>query len=460
MECCTERDIKIKSNPSRSIKLLYQLYEKILNKDKSKKNEYISGNSVESSLVVEFNIIINNINKDIILNIEKNFKENIICSSELNSLDGNKNYQIIGEISKNILCQSLEKINQINKYVDIVLINDLLKNSEYIDDKDKESIKLLFDNLNLNFYDDKIIMIFTDGNYVNLLKASNSIEKQQNIFLSNREKNVTQNFIKMIELLKNSKIPFIIFFMPNDLRNNKDDFLIEHHKNINEIKNNLKNNIYKSYSFKLIDEEIDKLKKYILEFISYSCLEQDTTLEAISHSIYNEIIDNINQINIFRLELIIFKNENPNIKDIEDAFSLIIDKKCFEYKNEIINDENALSEYIQKNKKIPDDTFRILICETELEKNIEFLYDKIESFSLIIKKKDIGQKVFQILSDFKAKFKNYYNNEIDKEKIKVLDFKDEHFENLNRIKFNVLEEFYCWRIYELFFGILIKNIIK
>ena len=460
MECCTERDIKIKSNPSRSIKLLYQLYEKILNKDKSKKNEYISGNSVESSLVVEFNIIINNINKDIILNIEKNFKENIICSSELNSLDGNKNYQIIGEISKNILCQSLEKINQINKYVDIVLINDLLKNSEYIDDKDKESIKLLFDNLNLNFYDDKIIMIFTDGNYVNLLKASNSIEKQQNIFLSNREKNVTQNFIKMIELLKNSKIPFIIFFMPNDLRNNKDDFLIEHHKNINEIKNNLKNNIYKSYSFKLIDEEIDKLKKYILEFISYSCLEQDTTLEAISHSIYNEIIDNINPINIFRLELIIFKNENPNIKDIEDAFSLIIDKKCFEYKNEIINDENALSEYIQKNKKIPDDTFRILICETELEKNIEFLYDKIESFSLIIKKKDIGQKVFQILSDFKAKFKNYYNNEIDKEKIKVLDFKDEHFENLNRIKFNVLEEFYCWRIYELFFGILIKNIIK
>ena len=537
LECCTEKDIKIESNPSRTIKLLYQMYEKIIDKDKSKKNEFISGNSVNSSLVAEFDIIIKNINKDIILNILQNFKGNIICCSELNSLDEKKTYQIIGEVAKNILRQSSDKIKQINKYVDIVLINDILKNSEHIDEKDKERIKLLFDNLNLNYYDDKIIMIFTDGSYVNLLKASKSNEKQENIFLSNRDKKDTQNFIKMIELLKNSKIPFIIFFMPNDLRNNKDDFLIEHAKNKNENKTNLKNNIYKSYSLKLIDEEIDKFKKFILEYISYSCLERDSTLEVISHNLYNEIIDNINPVNIFRLELIIFKNENSNIKDIKDAFSLIIDKKCFEYKEEIINDENALTEFIQKNKKIPDDTFRILICETELEKNIEFLYDKIESFTLIIKKKDIGQKVFQILSDFKAKFKNYYsqqikkkiyknhlfysnnkeylngknlkkkiaydlvklninitlkkyendlsenktykellnsikeidfikqikwyyNNEIDKEKTKLLDFKDEHFENLNRIKFNVLEEFYCWRIYELFFGILIKNIIK
>ena len=537
LECCTEKDIKIESNLSRDIKLLYQVYEKIIDKDKSKKNEYISGNSVISSLIVEFDIVIKNITKDIILNIEQNFKGNIIYSSELNSLDEKKNYQIIGEVAKNILYHSSNKFKQINKYVDIILINETLKNFEHIDDKDKEIIKLLFDNLNLNYYDDKIIMIFTDGSYVNLLKAIKYCENQENIFLSNREKKDIQNFIKMIDLLRKSKIPFIIFYMPNDLRNNKDDFLIEHAKNLNEIKNNLKDDIYKSYSLKFIDEEIDKFKKYILEYISYSCLEQDTTLEAISHNLYNEIIDKINPINIFRLELIIFKNENSNIKDIEGAFSLIIDKKCFEYKKEIINDDNALNEYIKKNKKIPDDTFRILICETELDKNIEFLYDKIESFSLIIKKKDIGKKIFEILRDFKAKFKNYfsqqikkkiyknhlfysnnkeylngknlikkisydllklninitlqknendlyrnktykellnsikeidfikqikwyYNNEIGEEKTKVLNFKEEYFNNLNRIKFNVFEEFYCWRIYELFVGIVIKNIIK
>ena len=267
MECCTEKDIKIESNPSRDIKLLYQVYEKIIDKDKSKKNEYINGNSVMSSLEVEFDIVIKNITKDIILNIEQNFKGNIIYSSELNSLDEKKNYQIIGEVAKNILYHSSNKFKQINKYVDIILINETLKNFEHIDDKDKEIIKLLFDNLNLNYYDDKIIMIFTDGSYVNLLKAIKYYEKQENIFLSNREKKDIQNFIKMIDLLRKSKIPFIIFYMPNDIRNNKDDFLIEHAKNLNEIKNNLKDDIYKSYSLKFIDEEIDKFKKYILEYL-------------------------------------------------------------------------------------------------------------------------------------------------------------------------------------------------
>ena len=101
LECCTEKDIKIESNPSRDIKLLYQVYEKIIDKDKSKKNEYINGNSVMSSFEVEFDIVIKNITKDIILNIEQNFKGNIIYSSELNSLDEKK------------IIKSLEKLQKI-----------------------------------------------------------------------------------------------------------------------------------------------------------------------------------------------------------------------------------------------------------------------------------------------------------------------------------------------------------
>ena len=101
LECCTEKDIKIESNLSRDIKLLYQVYEKIIDKDKYKKNEYINGNSVMSSLEVEFDIVIKNITKDIILNIEQNFKGNIIYSSELNSLDEKK------------IIKSLEKLQKI-----------------------------------------------------------------------------------------------------------------------------------------------------------------------------------------------------------------------------------------------------------------------------------------------------------------------------------------------------------
>ena len=59
--------------------------------------------------------MIKNINKDIIINMQNIFKGNIICSSDLNSLDKNKNYQIIGEVTKNILHKSSNKIKQINK---------------------------------------------------------------------------------------------------------------------------------------------------------------------------------------------------------------------------------------------------------------------------------------------------------------------------------------------------------
>ena len=84
-------------------------------------------------------------------------------------MDKNKNYQIIGEVAKNILHQSSDKIKQINKYVDIILINDILKNLKSTENK--KQLEMNFNTLNFNFDDDKIIMIITDGSYIKLLKS-------------------------------------------------------------------------------------------------------------------------------------------------------------------------------------------------------------------------------------------------------------------------------------------------
>ena len=127
LECCTEQDLNIESNPGREIKFVYKLYEKLIKIDESKKNENIAGNSINSSKVAEFDFMIKNIKKKTLINFLEFFEGNTIYKSGINSLNEQKNYQIIGEIAKNLLHQSSDKIKQINKYVDIILINDILK---------------------------------------------------------------------------------------------------------------------------------------------------------------------------------------------------------------------------------------------------------------------------------------------------------------------------------------------
>ena len=540
-ECCTEKDLRIESNPAKSIRFIYKYYEKIIATDKTKINENIIGNSVKSSGEAEFDFMIKNINKDIILNIQKIFKGNIICSSDLNSLDKNKNYQIIGEVAKNILHQSSDKIKQINKYVDIILINDILKNLKSTENK--KQLEMNFNTLNFNFDDDKIIMIVTDGSYIKLLKASNSNEILENQSLTNRDKKDIQNYRKIMQLLEKSKIPYIIFFIPNDIRNNIDDYLIEYakKKNLNKINSKSENNIYKCYSLKLIEDEIDKFRSRIIEIISFVCSSKNKNIEIISNNLFDEIIETIKPIYIFNLELVILNNNNFNIINIEDYYLIgsIKDKNCIKYNKIIINNEKELDEYIEKHKKIPDDTFRILYYHSDLNDNIKFLIDKEESFSYIINgigKVNILSQAMDLENNFNMKIRNYfskqikkniyknyiyysnnneylngknlknkiiydlqklnlnivlkkneksfiesknykallniinkidlkniikthYENEFSSETKKVFNLKDEHFETSNSNKFKVLEEFYCWIIYEMFFNILIDNIL-
>ena len=534
-ECSTEKDIKIESNPARNIYFVYDYYEKIIKADKDKKNEIING-ATKKNTEAEFDFQIKNINKEIILNIKENFKGNIICSSNLDSLDEKKNYQIIGEVAKNILHQSSDKIKQINKYVDIILINDILKKLKNIENKEK--IVKNFKTLNFNFNDDKIIMIVTDGSYVKLSKATN--DKLDNKIFSNRDIKDAQNYRKIIQLLKDSKIPFIIFFIPNDLRNNIDDFLIEHakKKNYKEIKTNLENNIYKSYSFRLIEQEIDKFKKDIFNIISSNCSIKDTNLEYISYNLYNEIIERINIKNIFNLELVILKKDGFIPKNIINFIFTrrITEDKSIKFQEVILDNDKCLEKYINDHKKIPNDTFRLLFYKSKLNKDIKFFCEKSDAFSFIIEEENITEKVYELENNFYLKFKNYISQQIKKKIYKyciyysnnqeylngknlinkiiydlrklninidvknneksfiesdgykalcsiiknidltekiylyyiydfcewtrdILNLKEEHFKNLNDNKFKVFEEFYCWRLYELFFNILIEKIV-
>lgn len=144
-----------------------------------------------------------------------------------------------------------------------------------------------FNTLNFNFDDDKIIMIVTCGSYIKLLNASNLNETLENTSLTNRDKKDFQNYRKIIQLLKKSRIPFIIFFIPNDLRNNIDDYPIEcaKIKKVIEIKTKSEINIDKCYSLKLIEEEIVKFKKHIIKVISFLCSEKDNIIENISKNL-------------------------------------------------------------------------------------------------------------------------------------------------------------------------------
>ena len=159
--------------------------------------------------------------------------------------------------------------------MEVIQLSKITNSNEV--NKESTNNNSLFNTLNFNFYDDKIIMIITDGSYIQLLKVTdiNEVngESKDNNSLFNRDIKDIQNYKKIIQLLKNSKIPFIIFFMPNDLRNSIDDFLIEHAKKINykDMKTQYEKNIYSSYSIKLIEEEIIKLKIYIIEFILSTC---------------------------------------------------------------------------------------------------------------------------------------------------------------------------------------------
>ena len=52
--------------------------------------------------------------------------------------------------------------------------------------------------------------------------------------------------------------------------------------------------------------------------------------------------------------------------------------------------------------------------------------------------------------------KNSYNRIISEKTREMINLKDIHFENLNRNKTKVFDQFFCWEIYKYFFDLIAK----
>ena len=403
----SEQNLKIESNSGCSIKFIYKSYEDLINDEKTKKDERIFGNQKTIS-TAKFDIIIKNLKKSTILQILNKFEGNIICKGNLNNLDEKKEYQIIGEVAKNILHQAPDKLKQISKYIDIILINEILKNAKI---KNLDNIKKGFEGIDIDFNSDKILMIISDGSFIKLLNAynfeDNNKKIDENTTLTDREKLNIKCFKKITKLLNGSGIPYIIFFMPSDLKDQIDDYLVEYIKakddnsglkKINTDKEkSIQSKMYLSLYIKSFYSKIDNFKSniinYILEILTYD-------FETICDSLYVQIIETFQPKNEITFESIIFQIDEDQM-DINKLKTFLRKYNFINYQEKKIKNNNELIQYINENKKIHDNVFRNIIFDTSENNEIKFLIDNGQYFSSMINIKEF-QKNF---NDFTQKFK-------------------------------------------------------
>ena len=324
LKYCFDKNFKIDFNPSTSIKFLYLKYEELINKNLISKNNNIYGKS-ENDIIVEFDLLIKDIHKDNLLKILECFKYNIIASSEIENLNNDTSYEIIGEIAQNILNQAIDKKTQISKYIDIILIDKILRKTLNNNDEFFNYYKDL--NLSLN---DKIFMIFTNGSYVKLLKSYKEIHYQNSRDIQN-----IKNLKKIIELLKENNIPYIIFYIENYAKDNIENFLINYIKlekkpllnDIEKVEKKIQNNLVHSYFIKSIIKKLEDNKELFYEKIIDSfILKIKNYIDTISNLLYKEIIENINHIECIKINFICLYKLKPIVlridkKDIEDYFN-------------------------------------------------------------------------------------------------------------------------------------------
>ena len=409
LDFCSEQDLKIETRSGCSIKFIYKLYEKLIQKDINKKDKRIIEDKNKVS-TVEFDIMIKNVKKSTIDNFLEKYKENIICKGNLDNLDEKENYQIIGEVAKDILNQSPDKIKQIIKYLDIIIINDILRKEKI---EGINYIKQSFQSINFNYDDKKIIMIISDGSYIKLLKAYNMIENEIDInkLLNDREKLNIKSFKRIINLLNDSKIPYIIFFNPSDIKNQIDDFIIEHMKSKENVDDNLKKklktlnkNIYISYYVKPFDKVIDDFKNAIIEFIFQRVSIYDFNLTC--KNLYDEIIEELKQLD-FTFELIVLQDN-----DIVSAIKQFLHQYQFiKYNDKYIKGDSEMMEYINKNNKLDDNVFRCLIYEKK-ENEFQFEIEMGNYFSSIISNKHFSNDFDKFKESFKNKIKYYFSDKL------------------------------------------------
>ena len=149
LDYCTNQDLQIETNQSSSFNFLYNAWP----------NYVKMYDSVPSNNIVEFDILVKGITKSSIINLINNLRSCVIAYYGIENLEEDKYYDIIGEVAKNIINQSVEKTKQVRKYIDIICIDKKLRKKF---DKNNIIFTENYKKLNLGAVNDKIIMLFTD----------------------------------------------------------------------------------------------------------------------------------------------------------------------------------------------------------------------------------------------------------------------------------------------------------
>ena len=294
LDICSDKSLTVYKNSGTSIQGLYKYYEALLEKKKIEKNDNISGNSKikGENNKTEFDLLVDNVGANVIKKIMTVFKNNIIAKNWKENMNDDIQYQIVGEIAKNILNQSIDKHKQVKKIIDVLLIEEYLNRKNIIDIQNSfmdEIIKEYYE-LKLNINKNKFIFLFTDGSFIELKKSLLFDEKEiinsngdllsldiKNIFPLKNKNRYCKNIIyikKIIESLNKSNLPYIMFYVGEELNNGIERILINYIKDrkdnnkyktiISKIENNEKliaKNISQSFFIKTINKKLNILNK-------------------------------------------------------------------------------------------------------------------------------------------------------------------------------------------------------
>ena len=439
LDICSDKSFPVYKNYGTPIEGLYKYYENLIQRNKIQKNVNIKGDSKEKEEYnkLEFDLMVDHVKKKIIDNIIDIFKSSIIAKNNVENLEEATKYQIVGEVGKNILNQSIEKNKQIGKIIDILLIEQYLT-YEALTDKDnpfKNQVINEYDNLKLDINEKKIIFLFTNGSFVELKKAllfNIYNDKKQvkdyddfdikTIFPIKNKRRYAKNIIHLqliIKRLNESKIPYIIFYIGEELNNGIERILINHIKNkkdtdvynsiITKIKayeNLVSENISQSFLIKRIDKSLKILNKNEIFNIIKNIIDVPLNKK-------NEYFDFIfkNLIEIKKLErknyILIFFINGLKISDFYKIKIKNINDKSLMTHIELINatEENILEKYSQYKNK-----------------NINIIKTFIVTDVIVEEKKQDNKKIFKFDIDFEVKdFRNIFDinfGKIDSDYIK------------------------------------------
>ena len=164
------------------------------------------------------------------------------------------------------------------------------------------NVLLNYIDLRLNFLQKKFIFIFTDGSFIELKKAllftENDFEKEKidyeklnidSIYPIINKNRYGKNILylqKIIGKLNRAKIPYIIFYIGEEINNGREKIMINH------IKKSRKKSKYKSILNKIIKNE-EQISKNI--FQSYLLRNINKSLKMVNKNKIFKIIKDINQ---------------------------------------------------------------------------------------------------------------------------------------------------------------------